>query len=1102
LSETRFDTTDPAYQDLLKLVVRSEAAVVPFVGAGLSSYGEPQERLPLWGQLLERLVEEGQQLGLIPESADRQIRYEMSREHYAEAIDRLLVELGEPTFRRVVERELDDTNKPVPPAVAELVKIAWPLIVTTNLDRLIARAYLDRHRRPITAITGNEARRLAVAVANNLASLTTALAQIHGSIDIYESWRLTRKHYTQLLRDPAYLDALGDLFLKKIFFVGFGLRDDDFDFLFKTAVSIYPEGGGDFFALIPRSRRADRTITSLIKRGGLRPIFYDVDETPDETDPFGGHRAVYECLGHMASEWVASRLDLNLDLKYFPEVDPYMVERDEVTLLADLVAIGANVTQVVGLGGLGKTSLIQQFLQEKHPEIAAAGYDGIFGCSFYRADVALFIQDMALATIGPEARLPAQQVDQVCTYLEQHQTLLVLDGVEAILDEEAMLRSPHVLRIVESVVAGRGAVLITTRIKAEGEALAHSHIVEVKPFSSTQVLDFLRRWGLDRLGDAANQHLVKVTAGHPLALRILAGVLQDVPPDRAIATIEQSAVINVADEVDPLRENRLARVLGSYLHHLDKAEIAFLSCLTAFDRPVWFPLVDSAFTRSYPDTQINRSLVEQDLRPIVTRLLDRRLLTSSSVGELSCHPTVREYFAEHAVRQEESLAPIHRYLAEERLKDAPQQPDTFVEASPLIGACRHAAEGDDWTLFDDLFRNRLMRGPRDYLCDTLGAWDEALGLAGLADDPELSTRLSGRPGYYPVTVARCLKHLGRTSESRTKYIQSLKQLASSKDSDAAMYVNNLMTLFVWRGELASAQWLVELNVRALSWIDEPWKYRWQIEHGFSSFAYLALLRGNLVAAATLFEDAEQAWEGFGDEPFSPRINDYYGLHSNELALLLDPHAHDQVLNRLSELLAEPDALEWPEAVCRGHIQAAVVQIDRAASNGEPAALAKAEEHLELARLTRAGMNVADVSIAHHLTRLRIELARHQIEDQSDLDTIELEELVDRVAVLVSASGLYLATPEVTAARGALAHFEGSHDRAKGLYERAMSQCGRQGNAIAPCSPRSLVGWLGEQLECRPAMKPGEPMADLASLVGSPLSPQWMVEHLEELPAAN
>ena len=1098
----KFDTADPAYQDLLSLVLRSGVAVVPFVGAGLSAYGEPEERLPLWEQLLERLVAEGRHLDLIPKSGDSKIDYALRRGNYIEATDRLLTVLGEPTFRRVIEHELDDTGKPVPPAISALVTIDWSLIITTNLDRLIARAYLDKRKRPLTAITGAETRRLAEAIAETLTSSETTLAQIHGSIDAYESWRLTRTHYTQLLQDPAYLTALNSLFMRRVFFVGFGLQDEDFDFVFKTITSIYPPGVGEFYALIPRSRQGDAGILSLTRRGGLRPIFYDVEEETDAIDPFGGHRAVYECLGHLASKWAAATVDLEVTLKYFPEPDSNMVDREEVDLLAKLVAPGGSVAQVVGLGGLGKTSLIQQFLHERRPEIAATGYESVFGCSFYRADIGQFTYDMALAMVGPESRPLPQQVDRICAHVRGKRTLLVLDGLEAILDSKAELRSPYVLQIVESVVAGEGAVVVTSRVQASGGPLSRAHLIEVQPFSPEQILDFMGRWGLDRLGEAANRRLVEITAGHPLALRILAGVLQDAPANEAIATIERSAIIDLADEVDPLRENRLARVFGSYFHHLNEAEIAFLDCLTVFERPAAFTLIASAFTPAYPDTAINGPLVERDLRPLITRLLERRLLTASPVGEISCHPTVREYFAKHAGQEGRSLSPIHRYLAAEALRKAPWQPDAFEEATPLISAGRHAAKCQDWTLFDDLFRNRLMRGFRDYLCDTLGAWDETLGLAMFGDDPEFPARLTGQPGYYPITVARCLKHLGRTSESRTKYVRTLKQVASSKDPDTAMYVNNLMTLLAWRGELTSADWLVELNVRALSWIDEPWKHRWQVEHGFSSIAYLKMLQGDLAAAETLFDHSEQAWGDFLDERPWPQINDYYSLHRSELTLLIDPEAHDQALAEITSLLEVPDVHEWPESLCRGHIQAAGIHIDRSTREADPSEITRAEERLEQARLTTAGMNVADVAIAHHLTRLKVELAKLEVGADADLGTVELKDLVDRITVLVSTSGLYLATPDVTAARGVLAYLDGSLDQAEELHERAMQQCGRQGNALAQRSPRSLVGWLGRQLGRRAMPEAVGSTTELVGLVGAQLSPKWMVERLDALPGSS
>ena len=94
-----------------------------------------------------------------------------------------------------------------------------------------------------------------------------------------------------------------------------------------------------------------------------------------------------------------------------------------------------------------------------------------------------------------------------------------------------------------------------------------------------------------------------------------------------------------------------------------------------------------------------------------------------------------------------------------------------------------------------------------------------------------------------------------------------------------MYVNNFLTLLVWRGELAAADRIVELNVRALSWIAEPWQHRWQIEHGFSSLGYLRTLQGDLEMASDLFDYAAQAWDDYDGERLW--IYDYYPYYRSE-----------------------------------------------------------------------------------------------------------------------------------------------------------------------------------------------------------------------------
>lgn len=411
-------------------------------------------------------------------------------------------------------------------------------------------------------------------------------------------------------------------------------------------------------------------------------------------------------------------------------------------------------------------------------------------------------------------------------------------------------------------------------------------------------------------------------------------------------------------------------------------------------------------------------------------------------------------------------------------------------------ACREAAARQEWGLFDELFRGPLMHDYREYLCETLGAWEETLDLARLADDPSFSAEVTRQPGYYPITVARCLKHLGRSGESRAKYLNSLSEIAHSRDPDTALYVNNFLTLLIWRGELAGADLLAELNFRALSWIVEPWRHRWQVEHGCSSIAYLRLLQGRLDAASVLFDHAAHAWDGYPED--RPWIYDYYPYHRSELILLTDPTAHDAALAAIESLLAVAAAQRWPESICRGHIQAAVVHVDRASRLGDPEGLLLAREHLAQARQITSGMRLPDVAIAYHLAGLKADMTHREVDVLADSGTAELEDTIDHLEALVERSGLALATSEVIAARGVQAFLEGSLKQAHELYDQAVSVCLSQGYALALSSPRSLVSWLGGHVGAPVRTASTGSTINLVELIGSDLSDDWMIARLNAL----
>ncbi len=1091
-----FDLADPTYRQLRSKVLQGGGRVVPFVGAGLSIYGRPDERLPLWRELIERLVIEGQRVGLIADEGDPALTAALDSGRYIEAMDRLLGALGEPTFRRVVERELDDAEKPTPPSIAELVTIGWSLIVTTNLDRFIARAYLERHGRPITAFTSLDAHRLAAALAGTITGADTLLAHIHGSVDDYPSWRLTRSHYEQLLQEPGYLEALKQLFLRQVFFVGFGLQDEDLDLMLETVARIYPAGVGEFYALIPSNRRHDDVIRHLVRTNGLQPIFYDVDPDPASDDIFGGHRAVFECLQDLARAWSASSRKVDVTLKYLPEIDPFLVNRDvEARRLADLILDpGTGVVQVVGLGGAGKTSLVQQTLIDLGPDLTDAGFGLVFGGSFARADLGQLIADMALATVGPSALPLPAQVERIGEHVRAVRTVMVLDGAEVLTDVEHQIRSPYLQQIIEAVVAGKGTVVTTSRVAVRGAGFDHAPVVEVGPLSPEQTSMFLEAWGLRGMGESAARRLALITAGHPLALRVLAGVLATVPVSEAISTLERSSIVDVADEVDPLSENRLSRVLGSYVPHLMPVEVDFLTAATVFDEPTSYAFIEATLGSAQPAAPITASLAAVDLRTVVGSLIERRLLTVSGTGELSSHPTVREYFTRRGRRQGVELSPLHSTLARMYMRDAPALAQSFDEARPLLAVCRHAAACGDWTLFDDTFRRRLMHDHVGYLCDYLGAWEEALTVSRLACQSSFPADTRD-PAYYPLVAARSLKHLGRSTEARAAYVSGLRQAASTRDPECALYVNNFLTLLVWRGELAAADLLADMNVRALSWIEEEWRHRWQVEHGFSSIAYLRLLQGQIDTAQRMFDHSEHAWEG---APVRHQVWDYYPYYRSEVILMLDADDHESALSCIDGLLRTAEERGWPEPACRGHIQAATVHLDSATRNHDVAEIARGLKRLDQAAEITIGMNVPDVAIAHDMAMLRVDLVRRRLGTPHHMDIGAVRALVGRVANRIAASGLALASPDLRAAEGVVHLLEGDAAAARLGWRRAIVESRRQGNALTPVSPRSLTRWLGDQIGEQVDAAPTGSSHDLVDLVGSSLAEGTLLEYLDRL----
>ena len=250
-----------------------------------------------------------------------------------------------------------------------------------------------------------------------------------------------------------------------------------------------------------------------------------------------------------------------------------------------------------------------------------------------------------------------------------------------------------------------------------------------------------------------------------------------------------------------------------------------------------------------------------------------------------------------------------------------------------------------------------------------------------------------------------------------------------------------------------------MNLRALSWITEDWRRRWQIDHGLSSIAYLKLVRGEWAVADRLFAASTRAWDSFDGAHI--KVFDNYPLHRAELLMRADDH--DGALRFLHDLQEVATTNNWPEAVARGHLHLADVYRSNAQSSGDAGLLVHARNHLTEAASVTAGMAVADVLLAHMMGRVRVELVAWSMKAEPTMTVFDVGALLGHMDRLMADSQLRLLAAEVVAARGFLDLENNDGNAAEQALRNAVQICEESGNRLFVSSTRFVVGHLGAVL---------------------------------------
>lgn len=230
--------TKPSFLELQRRF-RADQLVL-FVGAGVSQAAG----LPSWSGLIVRVIEGAVAYGLEPSvgQALERARQKLAREDLIGALTTVAAALPGPMFVRLVQETLDDGAYEVPDvavAVAEL-RDHLQAVITTNLDRLLERAFAGRWPDILVPSLG-------------LGQRKGYILKLHGTRLSSESWVLTRPQYEALIHArPTLQKFLESLYLQRtLLFVGYGLRDPDFELLLGWMRTFAGSEPPRHFALMP-----------------------------------------------------------------------------------------------------------------------------------------------------------------------------------------------------------------------------------------------------------------------------------------------------------------------------------------------------------------------------------------------------------------------------------------------------------------------------------------------------------------------------------------------------------------------------------------------------------------------------------------------------------------------------------------------------------------------------------------------------------------------------------------------------------------------------------------------------------------------------------
>ena len=521
-----------------------------------------------------------------------------------------------------------------------------------------------------------------------------------------------------------------------------------------------------------------------------------------------------------------------------PPTDPGVFGREEELRLLDEAWDDPrkNIVSIVEIGGAGKSALVNHWLNERMD-----GYGGarnVLTWSFAKQgglsetgagedDFFQFVWEEFFKETSPSSNSPRVQALRLADRLRKERTLLVLDGLESLLNHQGLFHNPayDVLLQQLAVNMNGGLCILLTRppFLALRNRTNHSVImVDSLRLSAAAGRKLLRRIGVK--GSPANlERAVEAYQGHALALTLLGTLLVS----QFDGHIHHRDKVRLTEQ--ELADGDYARaMIRSHALALTPQERSIFRALSLYDRPAKWSSLLALLAGEHGSEPLSRlkSLTERDINALVFKLLPTRLLIDNRAQRktLELHPIVRDYFsAEFKEQYPTDFRLAHGCLFDYFCRSTAQRPESLTELQPLYQAIWHGCQADRHEeALNDVFQARIRRGDEHYSLERLGAVGCDLSAMACFFEHHWSKPAPGLSSstqwYLHSEVGLLLNSTGQMADALTVLWTAFK--LAEADQEWARAANEL-------GDMAGLYRHIDL-VKALEFGDKTLSYRQKI----------------------------------------------------------------------------------------------------------------------------------------------------------------------------------------------------------------------------------------------------------------------------------